>query len=88
MNAFHKLKNASHIIGYYGSYIQGEARHILLEYADKGDLERYFMEVEPPSNGEDILRFWKALFDILIALMAIHRVKPQGPPDAPPVLQG
>lgn len=88
MLAFTKLKNARHIIGYYGSFRHRGTHHILLEYADKGDLERFFMEVDPPNNREDILKFWKGIFNVLVALMAIHAVKPQGDPDAPPVFQG
>jgi hypothetical protein len=89
--AFQRLRNASHmghIIGYYGSYKHGETRHILLEYADRGDLETNFMEVDPPQKGEDILRFWKGILNLVAALIAIHAVRPQGAPDAPPIFQG
>jgi serine/threonine protein kinase len=87
--AFQRLRNASHIIGYYGSYKHGETRHILLEYADRGDLETNFMEVDPPQKGEDILRFWKGILNLVVALVAIHAIKPpQGVPGAVPVFQG
>lgn len=81
------LKDASYVIGYYGSFVHGETRHILLEYADKGDLERYFMQVVPPDNGEDILSFWEGMFNIVRALMDIHTTRRQSSPDAP-VFQG
>jgi hypothetical protein len=81
------LKDASYVIGYYGSFVHGETRHILLEYADKGDLERYFMQVVPPDNGEDILSFWEGMFNIVRALMDIHTTGRLGSPDAP-VFQG
>ena len=49
---------------------------MLLEYADRGTLEQYFNTVQPPSSGEDILKFWCELFKTLRALAAIHNVQP------------
>lgn len=83
VNAFRKLKeyknpkDATYVIGYYGSFVHGETRHILLEYADKGDLERYFTNIVPPDNGEDILSFWEGMFNIVRALMDIHTTRRQ-----------
>lgn len=68
--------------------MQGETRNIILEYADKGTLEQYFQTVEPPDSGEDILKFWESMFRPVKALMAIHKVKPQGALDGPPIFQG
>lgn len=75
------------IIGYYGSFIHGQKHNIILEYADKGDLERYFMTVEPPKTAEDILSFWGGMFNLLRALMDVHTSNQQNSPDAP-VFQG
>lgn len=88
MTAFKRLGKTPHIIGYYGSYEHCDARHILLEYADRGDLEEYFMQVEPPSTGDGIFQFWTNVLYLVAALMAIHAVKPQGTPDGPPIFQG
>jgi serine/threonine protein kinase len=87
LNGNKNFRDASYIIGYYGSFVLGETRHILLEYADKGDLERYFMEVLPPDNGEDILSFWEGMSNIVRALMDIHTTRHQSSLDAP-VFQG
>jgi hypothetical protein len=76
-----------YIIGYYGSFTHGKKHNIILEYADKGDLEKYFMTVEPPQTAEDILSFWGGMFNLLRALMDIHMCKQQSSPDAP-VFQG
>lgn len=49
---------------------------MLLEYADRGTLEQYFKSVQPPSSGEDTIKFWRGLFKTLGALVAIHSVQP------------
>lgn len=49
--AFKKLKHqvdASDLIGFYGSYRQGNSYNIILEYANEGTLEDYFRNMEPP----------------------------------------
>ena len=48
---------------------------MLLEYADKGNLEEYFQRTQPPSTGEDIVKFWRSLFNVLKALSRIHEVR-------------
>lgn len=60
------------MIGFYGGFIQGDRYNILLEFADKGSLERYFKKVRPPTTGEDIINFWEGLFKLLGALLQIH----------------
>lgn len=48
---------------------------MLLEYADRGTLENYFNTTQPPSSGEDIMKFYRELFKTLPALVAIHGVQ-------------
>jgi serine/threonine protein kinase len=75
------------IIGFYGSYIQDGSYNILLEYADRGTLEEYLQNTPPPTTGEDIFKFWSALFNVIQALHLIHNVQGNDPSD-PPILQG
>ncbi len=63
------------IIGFYGSYVQDGSYNVLLEYADRGTLEDYLQSTPPPTTGEDIFKFWSALFNIIQALHLIHNVQ-------------
>jgi hypothetical protein len=72
VNGYWTLKNPTSIISFYGSFIHGDACNILLEYADKGSLEEFYQRETPPSRGEDIIKFWDRLFQLIDALKAIH----------------
>ena len=90
MDAFRRLKNKSDgsLIGFYGSYLQGQTYNVILEYADKGTLEQFFQNTVPPVNGEDIISLWNGLFMIIKALKCIHDVEGKGPTDGPQILHG
>lgn len=75
VNGFRSTKNVDSIINYYGSYIHGQEFNILLEYADRGNLEDYFKRETPPSRGFDIVRFWESLFQLIDGLRVIHSVR-------------
>lgn len=89
--AFRRLnlgaKNDSSLIGFYGSFVQNDTYSILLQYADVGTLERYFQTFPEPIKGKDIIKFWRNLFAIITALVAIHQVEPSDM-NGPAVLQG
>ncbi len=55
--AFYRLRSTPNIIDFYGSYIHGDSFNVLLEFADKGSLERYFKKEPELKTGEDILNF-------------------------------
>jgi hypothetical protein len=67
------------IVQYLGSFSYEEERdgrlfktyNLLLEYGEF-DLDEYFIEMPPPSTADDIIAFWRNLFDIADALMFIH----------------
>lgn len=82
VQGYRKVGYAASVIGFYGSYIHGDSYNILLEFADKGNLEEYFRNESPPSNREDIVKFWEGLFQLIKALRAIHST------DAGPIFQG
>src|SRR5579871_3220705 len=72
VRGFNALRYSESIIGFYGSYKHGDDYNILLEFADKGTLEDYFQRETPPSRGDDIIKFWSRLFELIKALKAIH----------------
>jgi serine/threonine protein kinase len=72
VRGFNALRHPESIIGFYGSYIHGDDYNILLEFADKGSLKEYFQRETPPSRGDDIIKFWARLFELIKALKAIH----------------
>ena len=82
--------NNPNIIGFYGSFVRNGTFNVLLEYADRGTLAQYFDTVEPPSSGEDILKFWRELSKTLGALTAIQSVQPYDSvmSSASPLFQG
>jgi serine/threonine protein kinase len=72
VSGFRSLRQADSVIKFYGSYIYRDSYNILLEFADKGSLEEYFRRESPPSRGEDIIKFWERLFQLIKGLKAIH----------------
>lgn len=66
----------ANIIGFHGSFVRDGTYNVLLEYADRGTLEQYFDTIQPPSSGEDTIKFWRGLFKTFGALVAIHSVQP------------
>jgi hypothetical protein len=87
VGAFRVIGPNSSIIGFRGSFTRGDTYNVLLEYADKGTLEDFFRTQDPPTDGEEIIQFWEALFQIIDALRRIHEVKSDGI-SGPPVLSG
>jgi serine/threonine protein kinase len=78
VDAFMKLNKKGHdesLIKLLGSYKQGDTYNILLEYADRGTLEDFFLTTPPPSLGEEIIVFWSRLFNVIKALHCIHETE-------------
>lgn len=75
-NGFTKLRSQTHtlpnIVGFHGSFVWTDTFNVILEYADRGDLKKFMQQNPPPSNGKDILTFWKQFFDLLRGLHTIH----------------
>jgi serine/threonine protein kinase len=68
--------------------MQGETYNIILEFADQGTLEEYFHKTGPPARGEDIMDFWKGMFETIKALQCIHQAGGKGPNEGPQILHG
>lgn len=64
------------MIGFYGSFKQDNTYNVILEYADKGNLEQYFRTVSPPTREEDKIKFWERLFNLAKALVQMHGMQP------------
>ncbi|RFU24317.1 hypothetical protein B7463_g12025, partial [Scytalidium lignicola] len=75
VNGFRSVRNVDSIIKFYGSFSHGDECNILLEYADRGSLEEYFKNEQPPSRAIDIIKFWASLFQLIKGLKAIHSVR-------------
>ena len=86
--AFRKLRPTPNIIEFYGSYIHGDSFNVLLEFADKGSLTRYFREEPEPRTGRDVIKFWRSIFMLRKALTGIHQVEPRASTNGPPIFQG
>ena len=90
VSAFRKLRNAGrhpNIIGYHGCFIHNGTYNVILEFADRGTLEQYFVKTHPPTSGEDIIAFWQGILGIVGALTNIHGI-PYSNHDGPQIFQG
>lgn len=74
-----KVPKRDGIVTFFGSFVQNESFHILLEYADGGTLQDYFQKVIRPSSIEDKHNFWKSFLPLAKALKAIHQVDSDDP---------
>jgi serine/threonine protein kinase len=70
------------MIGFYGSYIQDDSYNVILDFADEGTLEQYFRNPGQPS-AEDILPFWRELFNVIKPLVRIHGISPKSSAESP-----
>ncbi|KAL9131154.1 MAG: hypothetical protein Q9217_000855 [Psora testacea] len=74
--AFLKLgagkKLPSNIIGFYGSFVHNDKFNLILEYADRGNLEQFMQSAVPPSNLVDNIDFWENMFGLLRGLTLLH----------------
>ena len=92
VDAFMKLSSRKEVdeslIKLLGSYKQGGTYNILLEYADRGTLEDFLRDTVPPTLGEDIIFFWKRLFNVIKALQRIHATERPDSFEGPDILVG
>ena len=87
MNLRFDNKPSPFIVAYYGSFIDDDTYNIILEHADRDNLEE-FMKITPePSTREEILEFWDRLCSVTHGLALIHGT-PGSTPTNIPVLLG
>ncbi|KAG8532871.1 uncharacterized protein KY384_002749 [Bacidia gigantensis] len=64
------------IIGYHGSFRRKNTYNLILEYANKGNLEDFMRQNPPPSTGQEIILLWERLFELYLGLVVIHHPEP------------
>ncbi|KAF2644780.1 kinase-like protein [Massarina eburnea CBS 473.64] len=79
-------KDVKNVVIFYGSWVQGKTYNVLLEFADRGNLEDYWKTTRPPTDLKDITQFWSRLLDTTTALQMIHALEMHG--EGLRVLQG
>lgn len=72
---FRSMRGADGIVNFYGSYIHGENYNIMLEHANRGSLEEYLRNEEPPARAKDIIQFWEGMFELIRGLKTVHSVR-------------
>jgi len=66
------------MLRFYGSYSQDNISNVILEYADKGNLEQFLRKVDPPTDLEDRKILWRNILKLLMVLMYLHNCGPGG----------
>jgi serine/threonine protein kinase len=75
VQTFQKLRgvgSSPNVIGFYTAFKHGSTWHCILEYADRGSLERYLQLHMPPKDGIDIARLWKRILGLNRGLKDLH----------------
>ncbi|KAL9083192.1 MAG: hypothetical protein Q9165_008635 [Trypethelium subeluteriae] len=62
------------LVQFFGSLEQGDAYHIILEYANKGTLEQYWQNVAQPREPKDIGSSWENILSLVRAMQGIHNI--------------
>lgn len=62
------------VLAYYGSFIDSDTYNIILEYADRGNLEQYLKLTPKPPTFQDMIVYWERFSNITHGLAAIHGV--------------
>ncbi|KAL6721390.1 hypothetical protein ACLMJK_000493 [Lecanora helva] len=74
--AIMRLRNGAkppeNIVEYYGSFIQDGKYYALLEYMDRGTLESFMEDIQPPSSSIDAVNFWESLLGLSRGLALLH----------------
>ena len=68
----HNDKPSPFIIAYYGSFVDENTYNIILEYADRGNLEQFMEAMPPPSTAENMIELWDRLCKISHGLAVLH----------------
>ena len=55
INIRHDGKPSPFIVAYYGSFIDDETYNIILEFADRGNLEEFMRTTRAPSTAENMI---------------------------------
>jgi serine/threonine protein kinase len=74
-NALQRLSaNPSpNLVKFYGSLRQLGSSCLILEYVDGGNLGDFFDNCDRPPTVDDVVMFWKSLFQVFAGLDRIHQ---------------
>ena len=65
-------KTAPGIIEFYGSFEYRNSFSTILEYAEGGTLEKFWIQQNRPSTGQESIAFWESLFQVIQGLCWLH----------------
>jgi len=68
------VRPSPNVVKFYGSFRQLGSYCLILEYADGGDLGEFFAECPAPSTIEDVVLFWRNIFQVFSGLDRIHQL--------------
>ncbi|KAF3001704.1 hypothetical protein E8E14_000681 [Neopestalotiopsis sp. 37M] len=63
-----------HIVGFYGSFTQGDTYNLVFEYVDGGNLLEFFKSTPPPTSPQDKHDFWTSYKGIFEGAHRIHQL--------------
>lgn len=69
------LQGHPHIIRYYTSFIENQCLHIIMEYAEKGDLTRFIRKAKETATPIDEDLIWLMAFQICLGVGYLHSMK-------------
>ena len=75
--AFKHIINAradENFVRFYGGFRHGTSLSIILEYANVGTLDSYFVKVRPPTKSDEIRQFWINLCNVLEGIYGLHGI--------------
>jgi hypothetical protein len=76
--ALRGLGNRIDTVGFFGSFVHGGTHNIILEHADRGDLEEFFADRRPPTDSAGIVSIWKATSGLAEGLAHLHTTSCEG----------
>ncbi|KAI0141645.1 hypothetical protein GGR57DRAFT_509117 [Xylariaceae sp. FL1272] len=65
---------SSNVIQYFGTFKTTDSGYLVLEYADRGNLESLLGQNSYPKSPEDIRMLWRSLYRTLYGLDRIHQL--------------
>jgi len=66
------------MLRFYGSYSQNNISNVILEYANKGNLEQFLRETDPPTDLQHRKILWRNILKLLAVLTYLHNCEPGG----------
>lgn len=65
--------NNSNIIKYYTSFMEGDSLHIIMEYADGGDLQQLIKDKKSKKQFFSENEIWEIAWNLLLSVDYLHK---------------